>query len=160
MALIGFLSVLNLADRFYEEAVAYGIVTICLILFTVIYLKKIKPANEHYSRDRLEEWIINNQTSILKYGARYGAENVLSDTKLIQYCIVYSAVAFTQVSYTGYCIKGSERSTNMFLISTIFSAVMGWWALPSGPIETLRALHKNICRSQEITVKDLLAKQI
>lgn len=150
------LSFMNVQTGEVATAIAYGATGTALLVFTWIYLVAIKPANEKFSRDKILEWIKNNERQILSGGAEYDGIFVNRDTVLVKYCIVYSAVAFTRKTYSNYCFEGSGRSVRVGLISTLFNLVMGWWGIPWGLIYTPQALYLNLAQKLSITVEQAI----
>lgn len=158
-ALLFVVSAVNAMAGFYDEAFSYGLAGFLLVFFTAIYLLKIKQANEYLSRDKLVEWIIQNEEYILAGEMSYHGLIVTRKTVLVKYCIVYSAIFFTRKDFTNYCVKGSSRSVVVGVGSTVFNLMMGWWGLPWGPIYTPQSIYINTLKTASITVANLLEAQ-
>jgi hypothetical protein len=153
------LSFMNAQTGEVGPAIAFGATGMALLIFTWIYLVAIKPANERLSRDRLLEWINNNESKILSGGAEYNGVIVNKDTVLVKYCIVYSAVIFTRKTFSNYCIKGSSRSVRVGILSTLFNLFMGWWGVPWGLIYTPQSLYLNIAKMLSVSVAQVIEQE-
>jgi len=151
------LSVMNIQLEDYELAAAYGVPGLALIIFTAIYLFGIKPMEEKRARDKLLEWIGENKNEILEGRALYEGEQITKDTVIIRYCIVYSAIIYTKKEFSNYCLKGSERSYRIGIMSTMFNLIMGWWGLPWGLIYTPQSLYINLSKSESISVGEVIS---
>ena len=154
------LSFMNATTGMIEAAIAYGVFGSMLVAFSAIYIFAIKPANEKVSRDKVLEWLKKNEDKILSEGMEYKGHFVNGDTRLISYCIVYSAIIFTRKDFTNYCIKGSSRSYRVGFISTTFNLIMGWWGIPWGPIYTPQSLYINLAKTKSCSVCELLSEKI
>ncbi len=150
------LSLMNIQIGMYEEAAAYGITGFLLLSFTLIYLFAIKPVNENAARDKFLEWLFENEKEVLNTGASYKGDMITIDTQLIQYCIVYSAVILTKKDFSNYCVKGSNRSIRVGILSTLFNSIAGWWGIPWGFIYTPQSLYINLAKTMSCSVADVL----
>lgn len=88
----------------------------------------------------LREWLCNN-----RYG-EYKGVTITPDTELVSYDYVMSFIKFTWKNNTRYYIKDLEKGKALIakILSILCTFLLGWWAIPHGPIYTIKYGINNI----------------
>lgn len=142
------------AFSFYDGIYYEGLTSLLysLVLLGVYFiLKKEKKETANFI-----EWLSNNYSRVLKGEALYNGIKITPETELKQYQVVYSFTLFSVKLNTRYYIEGYQYSRYNNLIFSSITFFLGWWGLPYGPINTVKALFSNLRGGKKTTVSNLL----
>lgn len=124
-----------------------GIAILAIIVFFRMEARKTK---------RMRKWILSNKEAIYNGGSEYEGELITPDTKLIYYEFVVSLGSFTTSLPSRTVVDGTLNNVTFKIIYSLFTALFGWWGLPWGPIETIRALRSNMTGGNTTTPHDII----
>lgn len=83
-------------------------------------------------------------------GVLCDGEQLRADTVLRQYSVQVGFVLFELT------LRTAPRSSPSATLPNLFTALLGWWAIPWGPINTLLVLRANASGGDAVTVAGLL----
>lgn len=150
------LSLLNALSGLYDSAFKIGLLGVMLVVFSVLYIFCIKPINKKTGKDKLIEWLFENEQMVSNYGSRYKGQEITNETVLVKFAVVYSGFFFTRKTYTNFYVLGTNTAFNVKLFSTVFNLVMGWWNIPGGLVETPKSVYENLFSKYTVTVDEVL----
>lgn len=101
-----------------------------------------------------DSWLEENGKTILAEGLDYKGTLITKDTKLTRFNLVVSLVAFSFKVPSRLYIEGHDKPKLLGAIYGFLSGVLGWWAIPWGPIWTIEALAGNLSGGQKLTVEE------
>lgn len=128
----------SLLENDIDNAVVQIITGTVLLVFSIILKRDIKFKNE------LSDWIKRNHEQIINDGADYHGIIIDQETEFMQYEVCVSIGLFSYRRKTGYYIKDYHYTQILNFLFTSFTLIFGWWAIPSGPINTIRVFTNNI----------------
>lgn len=112
--------------------------------------------NEQRHSGKILEWIYGNSDSIKNGTARYRKRPVDKTTKLVQYKICISFIAFTAKIDTRLMFGGGAVSNITKIFCTLFTTGFGWWGIPWGPVYTFSSILHNLNTSTYYLAGDLV----
>lgn len=128
----------SLIEQDTDNAVVQMVIGTVLFIFTIIFKRDNRNKNE------LTSWIKLNHQQIMNEGSIFNGVVIDHETKFIQYEICISIGIFSFRKKTGYYIKEYSFTPLLNLFFTAFTLIFGWWAIPMGPIHTIKVLYHNI----------------
>lgn len=145
-------AVANLVTAEYAESLAgFGIAA--FLGLTALYTDKGYRDSVAFSRILLQ-----NAPRLAKEGSLILPDRVIKgDMALIRFEIVASFIFFTDTAHSAWLPEDREGIGLHRLFCTLATFLLGWWALPRGPLVTVRALHRNLRGGTKRTIRELLA---
>ena len=101
-------------------------------------------------------WILEHEADIRNGGADLNGVVMTEATEVVCYQWAVSLLVITLDGETSHHLKEKDPGGS---IPTLISALLGWWAFPSGPLKTLGAIGKNTSGGVRSTVAALMAEQ-
>lgn len=128
-------------------------------LATALYLLEVwRCMVRHHEQAReFREWLLENRAAIQSGDAVYGTIPITEQTEVKQYQAAVSFVHFSTQVPSRYYI-GHETSEVTWFNFTHCSVLIGWWGIPWGPVNVLRAVFANLRGGKTSTVGELLAE--
>lgn len=126
-----------------DNAVVQIILGSIAFIFTIILKRDLRYKEE------LTNWIKLNHQQIINEGAVYNGVIIDRETEFKQYEVCISLGIFSYRSKTGYYIKEYSFTQIHNFLFTSFTLIFGWWAIPQGPINTIRAISNNLFRKSK-----------
>ncbi|MCP4592316.1 MAG: hypothetical protein GY842_16410 [bacterium] len=84
---------------------------------------------------------------------RYEGQPITLDTELTHFVVCVSLLVVTIQLHSRPLRCGEARSIRYRLGFTLLTLLLGWWALPWGPIRTIKAVRVNLTGGMSDTVK-------
>ena len=140
--------VYNLTINDQANATVQIILVFLLLLFAIAFKRDRRHADEFM------KWLEFNHYQIFHGGAYYNGILIDRDTVIIQYDICFSLV-FTFTSNSGIYVKKSKSAKLRKLQFILFALIFGWWSIPFGPINTVKAVYNNLFR-KPIRIDDIM----
>jgi hypothetical protein len=86
----------------------------------------------------------------------YGENLITPQTIITQYFFTVSLVTVSFKVPSRFYIVGEENTAFVNSIYTLFSFLLGWWAIPKGPFYTISTLTNNIKGGNKLNVGELI----
>jgi hypothetical protein len=144
----------NLVKGYYDQAIA-GIFLALVMIGLYWYFRREKKKAEEFAN-----WISINRGQISTNGLDYNGYPVEKDTELVQYQVCISLLVFTVKLSSRYFIKERISSSIARVLYTLATLILGWWAIPFGPIYTIQVLIKNLIGGKKVKVEDMSSFEI
>lgn len=122
----------------YRNIVFQSIVLCVLLLLYIAFRKDQKRSNE------FAIWLYLNRDKLRQEGANYEQCLIDRDSEFVQYEVCLSFGIFSYRTKTGYYVKGYHLTPLLNMAFSLYTLLFGWWAIPLGPIHTVRALGFNL----------------
>jgi hypothetical protein len=97
-----------------------------------------------------------NSETISNGGWMYGENLITPQTIITQYFFTVSLVTVSFKVPSRFYIVGEENTAFVNSIYTLFSFLLGWWAIPKGPFYTISTLTNNIKGGNKLNVGELI----
>lgn len=147
----------------YRNIVFQSIVLSVMLLLYIVFRKDQKRSNEFVI------WLYLNREQLRQEGTNYEQCLIDHESEFVQYEVCLSFGIFSYRTKTGYYVKGYHLTPLLNMAFSLYTFVFGWWALPAGPINTVRALGFNLLAKPkkleevlteiEVEVNDALRKE-
>lgn len=132
----------------YANAIVQAIIAMILFVYYLTFLNDDRNWKQ-FTRWLAEQEDLNN----LKYNGI-----IIDDTtEFVQYEVCLSLFIFSLRRETGYYIKEYHPTPIMNLLYSSFTMIFGWWAFPTGPLNTLRSLKHNLLKKTK-SIHDIRAE--
>ncbi|MGG0813612.1 hypothetical protein ABE142_13155 [Paenibacillus alvei] len=122
----------------YRNIVFQSIVLCVLLMLYIVFRKDQKRSNE------FAIWLYLNREQLRQEGANYEQCLIDRDSEFVQYEVCLSFGIFSYRTKTGYYVKGYHLTPLLNMAFSLYTLLFGWWAIPSGPIHTVRAIGFNL----------------
>lgn len=132
--------------------IAFAMLTVCGFAFW--HLGKSKE--ERKEPDSFLVQLQGNRDSIRSGGWQYKDITITPETVLAQYIFTFSLITLSFKIPSRYYIIGQENTGLVNAIYTSLNLLLGWWAVPWGPIYTVQSLANNLKGGNQITVESVL----
>ncbi|MGG1518702.1 ankyrin repeat domain-containing protein [Paenibacillus oryzisoli] len=123
---------------------------LCIVGIILAFKRETKKTQQFIG------WLKENKDAIYNERAEYAGVPISPYTILSQYQTVISLGVFTSTIPSRMLIRESGQSTAFQLGYSLFAVIFGWWGLPWGPIQTVRALISNAAGGYKITVHEMI----
>lgn len=140
-------------DSYYvDEGGRAGEALILALIMGAIYLFLLI---DHRRRQTFLDWLLQNQEAVMNATRLYRGTPISKDTEVVSYqaCLSFFVVTATAPSRFFVGKQGYRGITR--LVFSLVTCLLGWWAIPWGPIYTFRALVSNARGGHEQKVLQL-----
>ena len=120
---------------------------LCEIDFIIERQKRLR--NDFY------DWLFKNSHAVHLGGATYKEHLITLETEITQYQAVLSFLLVTLKAPSRVYFIGHESGQIIASLFTLISLLFGWWAVPLGPVHTIRAVSKNMRGGFRQTIGDV-----
>ncbi|WP_019420594.1 hypothetical protein [Paenibacillus sp. OSY-SE] len=132
-----FLSLL-VSDPNPEHATLPAAISIVTIVFSLLFWR------DHRLNDEFSDWIVENRERLKQDGLMFNGILIDAQTEFIQYEVCISVAYISYRGKTAYYVNGHHFTAVYSLFFSMYCLVFGWWALPKGPLNTIKAVIHNI----------------
>lgn len=151
IALVYLLFVVNVGKS-TEQAV----VLLVLVISFICFKYALKTDEEKKVPSAFINQLKDNRDEIMSSGWTYEGMLIEKNTIVTQFYFTYSLVTVSHKIPSRFYIVGQENTVFINFIYTFCSLVLGWWAIPDGPIFTLQTLYSNLKGGNNIRVGDIV----
>ena len=131
-----------------------GFAIFVVSFFTFWYLGKSEK--ERKEPDVFLKQIVENKKYILCGGWDYNGIIITPETVITQYFFSCALIAIDFKIPSRFYVVGHENTVFINVVYSISSFILGWWSIPSGPINTIQTLRNNLKGGRQIKVADLI----
>ncbi len=94
--------------------------------------------------ERFQLWLRAHGQAVLHGSAFYGPFHLTAETPLVRYEVRASAILPTARMQSRWIIADQEPRAGVMLLCSGITVLLGWWGIPYGPVESVRALLSNL----------------
>lgn len=98
----------------------------------------------------------DNANKIENGGWMYGENLIATHTIITQYYFTFSLVTMSFKIPSRFYVVGEENTKIINFIYSVFSFLLGWWAIPTGPYYTISTLVNNFKGGNKLNVGELI----
>ncbi len=142
---------------FYHDNIeAWGGLLISSLLFSLFFFIR------HEKNKSLEflNWLFRNKTLLDQGTLLYNGERITKNSEVVQFEAVLSFLVFSTKISSRFYLKTPH---NLFIVGLAYSFItllFGLWAIPHGPIWTIKSIMTNLRGGKRQKILDLLGLKI
>lgn len=131
---------------------ALVMLTVCGLAFWHLGKSKLERGEPDAFLAKIKE----NEKYILLGGWEYNGNKITKETELTQFIFTFSLVTISFKIPSRFYVVDQENTFLVNFLYTSMNIILGWWAIPMGPIYTAQSLFTNLNGGNKISVESLL----
>src|SRR3989338_2986177 len=157
--LFGFVFLIGSLYNFYfnqNHVEALGGLGISALLFGLFFFIQ----NEERKTLEFLNWLFKNEPLLDQETLLYNGQRILKTSELVQFEATLSFLVFSTKISSRFYLKSPHNLLPVGLAYSFITLLFGLWALPHGPIWTIRSIMTNLRGGKTQKVSDLIEDKI
>lgn len=137
----------------------YGNAAFMSVLVAIAIVTIVVAIREQRKSSILKKWFLDEKNHSTNDEWLYHDVTVNQYSELVKYQMTISLI-FITTTISSRCFLVDEKNKDKIIAGIVFTLatlLLGWWAIPHGPINTFKTLKANIFGQNKIMIGDFIA---